>query len=339
MQNTINSMSGLRIDMDFPSEQPPKRGGSTLTSASAADSTTAQPGNFSMRSSRGMAGLLAAEVGASMVELDTYGNGSGFKEGRYISPDTVTPLHGVGRSRLPVSRGRALSLPQSGMHRSSTLLSRHATSSRNAAELNTLLGNSCARVKAGASVCAPPGALRAMNSYKSSRAALSRDDNDNQLKAPLSPLALEQGKSRSRVEIDIALETSVCVEGGFLNGHVYVKVNKASKKDSHPICLSEGKLRIAGFEVVPRHGSSAYSSSDDIRHIFYQAAYAMKSVALNTHYLYSSPPDDEGFAYAREGNHHFPFSVKLPTCGSTAGCPKGVLNNCSGAMLRYIVIA
>lgn len=263
--------------------------------------------NLTMRSSKGMEGLLLAEVGASMVELDALGGGSGFREGRHIASGTFTP---VGASvKLPRLENTHRISPGHCLSRHGTLLSQDAPAARNAAELKSLLGNSRSRVKAGAAVLPPHGQLTSVV-------------------GSVSPVALEQGKSRARVEVDIVLESGIAVEGGYLNGHLRITVRQRTKKED-PICLSEGKVRVAGFEVTP---------DDEHRHIFYHVSSPLMDIASGCHELYTSSPDSDGFAFVREGSHILPFSLPLPVGGS-GGSAKGALHHPSEATIRYIAIA
>lgn len=71
---------------------------------------TSSQSQVTMRSVRGMQGLLLAEGGGSMVEVDPFAGGSGFREGRTIAPGLITPF-----------------AQQSARSRSTSKLSRHSS--------------------------------------------------------------------------------------------------------------------------------------------------------------------------------------------------------------------
>ena len=59
---------------------------------------------------------------------------------------------------------------------------------------------------------------------------------------------LEQVKNQTR-DLDIALESIVCVQDVYLAGHIKVRIWKYSKKD-HPVLVSGVKVRVIGFECI-----------------------------------------------------------------------------------------
>ena len=191
-----------------------------------------------------------------------------------------------------------------------TLLSFGGSHARSAAELKSLLGNSHARLKSGA-VILPEH---------------TRDSADKKTRKEHG-VALEQAKSRARVEVDIVLESDVCVQGGYLRGHIKLRVRKRSRKEG-PILLSEGKVRVVGYESV---------SSEDEHHTFYHYAAPLSSITDSCRNLYNSEADGEGFSTVVEGVHVLPFALQLPTDNSF-GCPKGVVVVGSGISVRYIAI-
>ena len=197
-----------------------------------------------------------------------------------------------------------------GLARHGTLLSSNATPSRRAAELNSLLGGSSAKVKAGAIVIAPRSAMH---------------------KEPIPAIALEQGNAHSRVILDLILENKTIVEGGLVAGCINMRVKPSAKggRDKQFIHLGQGKIRVVGFEVAP--GSSR-------RHIFYQIAACLADVSETYSSLYISPPDTEGFAPVHDGSYSIPFAVQIPVVNS-GGRPKGVMTRRAGAMIKYIAIA
>lgn len=260
-----------------------------------------------LRSMTAMHGLLLAESGDGMVELDPYAqDGSGFREGQRIA---VT--HG-GRSRSSRLGGSHddSSTEGSSLSRQGTLLSFGTSAGRTAAELKSLLGNANSRLKNGATVLPPPG----------QPANVSKDAQDT--------VVLEQAKTHARVEIDIVLESHAGIQGNYFKGLIKVRVRKQSKKEA-PVLLGTGKLRIIGFECIP---------NEEDQHTFYQCAAPLTDITQSSQKLYSSTPDDEGFCQAREGVHVLPFSIFLPITGAT-GKPKGALHLNSGVTVRYIVIA
>lgn len=178
-----------------------------------------------MRSTMGMNGLLEAERGSAMVELNPAQGGSGFKVGRPIDPTFVTP-----------SMQNMAKIPSSiSLDRQPTLLTRDASPQRNAAELKSILGNSAAgRLQANATVAPSTGATRIRKRAQS---------------APSAPnvVTLEQAKPKARVEIDIILESDASVEGGYMTGHLLVTVQK-TRKDEGQMWLGGGKVRVVGFE-------------------------------------------------------------------------------------------
>jgi hypothetical protein len=257
--------------------------------------------HLTVRSMAAMQGLLLAEVGDAMVELDvTSGNGSGFREGQRIALESMTPGGGSITKRVQNNPPE-----QSSLSRHGTLLTVGGAPGRNAAELKFLLGNSSSRLKPGAAVLPPSGLARPFCAE---------------------PVFLEQAKPRARVEVDMTLESNVCVQGGYLKGHVKVHVRERSKKES-PILLSEGKVRIVGFEFIP---------NGDDRYTFYHCAAPLSSIATSPARLYFGNTDEEGFSEVREGTHFIPFAMHLPLEGECNA--KGILHSPSGVKVRYIAM-
>ncbi|KAG8921447.1 hypothetical protein FRC01_000251 [Tulasnella sp. 417] len=252
-----------------------------------------------MRSSKGMQGLLDAELGGSMIELDPYSQsgvgGSGFKTGHQIGLTLNLPSTAASRTRQ-----RSATHSGSSLARSGTLFSNDASASRKSAELKTLLGGSSHKLPSKATIPAP---------YSESA---STSDIPG-------VVALEKAKSKARVEVDIELESETIVEGGYLRGKMEVTIRKPGKNES-PIWIGGGKLRI-----LPHN---------DIRYTFYQCAEALGSITSASHHLFTSAPDEEGFCQAREGTHILPFAMKIPISGTA----KGALQTKSGAMVRYIAM-
>ncbi|PCH33884.1 E set domain-containing protein, partial [Wolfiporia cocos MD-104 SS10] len=195
--------------------------------------------------------------------------------------------------------------------RSDTLLSFGVSQTRNTAELRALMGNANARLKPGATV------------VPRNRRALRQEAKDG----AQGPVSLEQAKPRARVEVDIVLENNACVQGGYLRGHVKIRVRKRSKKEA-PILLADGKIRVIGFECIP---------SEADRHTFYQCASPLSAIATGLDRLYELPSDTDGFAQAIEGVHILPFAMRLPADGKF-GAAKGITSVHSGVAVQYIAM-
>ncbi|GLB35886.1 putative arrestin (or S-antigen), C-terminal domain [Lyophyllum shimeji] len=202
------------------------------------------------------------------------------------------PLHGV------------VAIHQPALSRHGTLLSTNATPERNAAELRSILGSSRARLKPGAATLPPQG--------RSSGAEAT---------------PLEQAKSRARVEVDIDLDSKTCVQGGYLQGHVTVRVRECTNKEM-PVLISGGKIRVIGFESI---------SNNVDRFPFYQCSSPLSTVTATSEGLYESEHDEEGFARAIEGEHRLPFSMYLPI-SPDYGVPKGSVQFLSGVTVRYVAM-
>jgi hypothetical protein len=189
--------------------------------------------NISLRSTTGMKGLLAAESGAGMVQLDYSTRGSGFKTGGPIAPGSITPAPKARRSNQHL----AVSLsPSTSLERQPTLFTRDASPQRNAAELKSVLGApSSGKLQTNATVVPLSGAARIRKRAQS------------EANAATVAVALEQAKPKARVELDVILESETCVEGGYMKGYLQVKIRKGSKNDG-PVYLGGGKIRIVGFE-------------------------------------------------------------------------------------------
>ncbi|TBU63684.1 hypothetical protein BD310DRAFT_964597 [Dichomitus squalens] len=197
----------------------------------------------------------------------------------------------------------------SGFSRHDSLFSFGASSTRNAAELKSLLGSSSSRLRRGATVL--------------SRHTHSMDKDTRKAHA----VSLEQAKPRARVEVDIVLESDCVVEGGYLRGNIKIRVRKRQKKEA-PVLLADGRVRIIGFECA---------AGDRHQHTFYQRASALSAITDAHTRLYDSPPDEEGFARAMEGVHILPFAMHLPNDGNF-GSAKGTVSIQSGVALRYIAM-
>ncbi|GJE99637.1 arrestin C-terminal domain-containing protein [Phanerochaete sordida] len=214
--------------------------------------------------------------------------------------------------RASLSLGGCPEAPDAGsaLPRDVTLLSFGGPHARSAAELKALLGDSHARLRAGAAIV--PEYARHAPDRKARREHA---------------VAYEQAKARARVEVDIVLESNVCVQGGHLRGHIKVRIRKRGRKEG-VILLSEGKIRVVGYEVV---------ASEDAHHTFFHCGAPLSAVTDASANLYTSAPDGEGFAPGVEGLHVMPFAFKLPT-DSSFGSPKGMLTLTGGALVRYIAM-
>ena len=296
-----------------------------------------------MRSSKAMDGLLLAEVGASMVEVNKLsagelGGGSRFRQGKTIEPGAVTPLAVPGgasvppvnaaltkvrRPRLYSEHVRNLSTDQS-LFRQGTLLSSSPTSPlRRAEQLSVLLGNGSGKLKSGAVVPPPPS-----QSSKSISPYVSRNKSKSSLKDVSDAVTFEQGRSRVRVALDIELENNVVVEGGYISGTLLIRVHPKRKDDI--LQLGGGKIRIAGFEVAPKN---------EDRCIFYQVAAPLSSISQDYNRMFTLGVDGEGFGKVIEGIYGMRFAMQIPLVGN-GGKPRGVLNRSgSGAAIKYIIIA
>ncbi|CAA7265902.1 unnamed protein product [Cyclocybe aegerita] len=138
---------------------------------------------------------------------------------------------------------------------------------------------------------------------------------------------LERASPRSRVDVDILLESDVCVEGGQLTGRLKIRVRKQAK-GRDPVMLSEGKVRIIGFE-------STMNAQE--RSIFYERSAPLGQVSSGLTKLYTSEFDDEGFAQTSEGVYTFPLAVYLCPV-SERGAPKGNISVHPGVAVRYIAM-
>ena len=191
------------------------------------------------------------------------------------------------------------------LSRRDTVLATSASIGRSSAELNTILGNANTRLKSGASLVPILGEdMEAVNIT-----------------------TLGQAKNQTRVDLDIALESNICVQDGYLKGHIKVRIWKHSKKD-HPVLVSGGKVRVIGFECI-MNGKE--------RLAFYQASAPLSEVASDLGNLYVFEPDGEGFCRALDGIYSFPFALHLPL-SSEHGTPKGVMHSQSGVSVRYIAM-
>ncbi|KAK0481713.1 hypothetical protein IW261DRAFT_1397645 [Armillaria novae-zelandiae] len=259
----------------------------------------------SLRSNTSMKGLLEAENGGAMVELDMCSGTSGFKTGQRIVMNTDSLVDdAIRRTSLPHNSNLVSSAEENALSRHGTLLSVGVTSGRNAAELKSILGNANSRLKPGAALI--PSSTRTSQGDKTS---------------------LEQAKPRARVEVDIILYSKTCVQGGFLRGQVKIRIRKPGRKES-AVLISGGKIRVVGFECI---------NGEDDRHTFYQTSTLLSDVCSSFDEMLGTVPDDEGFAKMKDGVFVFPFSMALPLDGDV-GNSKGMLHPHSGITVRYIAM-
>lgn len=242
---------------------------------------------------------MLAETGGGMVALDVFNSTTGFKEGLPISRDNLPRGRPQLRPRFHSFDGQLMPNHQG------TLSNPVTPSAATSKELKAILGNVHSRLRAGASM-------------SSSLAGETASVNER--------LLLEQTKHRALVEVDVALESNTCVQGGSLQGFVVVNVLQHPK--GYLVQITEPKLRVVGYEFVP---------NIDERHVFYQESQPISSLSGSWNAPFDSGLDDDGFALAKTGLHIIPFSLFLPVSG-TCGDSKGAFNS-SSASVRYIVMA
>ncbi|PWN38342.1 E set domain-containing protein, partial [Meira miltonrushii] len=200
------------------------------------------------------------------------------------------------------------------LDRHGTLISSASNPARRSKDLNRLLGNHSGKLSSSASSDA--------GSSLSSASAMSKRSNTSNSIMPQA--VLEQGKSgKSRVDVDLILESELVVEGGMLTGRLEVKVRKNNTKDGH-LMLSQPKVRVVGFEELV---------NDDTRHIFYHYATVIDGYNRQPLACFASQPDSEGYSVAKEGQHSIPFALELPVGKGAKGTYRG-----KHAVVRYIVI-
>ncbi|TEB38875.1 hypothetical protein FA13DRAFT_1704541 [Coprinellus micaceus] len=190
--------------------------------------------------------------------------------------------------------------------RQNTILAAGSSPHRNARELKTILGSANAKLKRDSS-------LPLNKSTDSSVDA--------------SVLHLEGGNARARVQLDLILENDTCVQGGCLNGLILLTVRK---KGNEIVMLSEGKMRIIGFESIMHEKERA---------AFYELSVPLSAICLrDPDDLYLAGPNDDGFTLANEGQFTIPFALYLDP-KATSLPPKGSFPPHSGVALRYILMA
>ncbi|KAG6890010.1 hypothetical protein C0995_012970 [Termitomyces sp. Mi166 len=213
------------------------------------------------------------------------------------SQAATSPLSNTG-PRCPVDSSSSTRItanePQA-LTRHGTLLSANATPGRNAEELGSVMGDSTSRLKPGAMV--------------------------------LEGTLLEQAKTRARVEVDIILDSYTYVQGGYLQGHMKIKILECTRNEV-PVMISGGKVRVIGFENI---------SNELDKYPFYQCSSPLETVTVTSGDYHDSRRDSEGFAQAIEGEHTLPFSMYLPM-SADYGMPKGSIRTQAGVAVRYIAM-
>lgn len=206
-------------------------------------------------------------------------------------------------------RRRALSEGECQLARQGTLLTPHADSKRASAELGIMLGNSHQKAKKGKLL--PQGELPIEEKM-----------------AKMDKVGLEVKKgNKARVEVDVILESDVLVEGSEIRGRLEILVKKSKKGEK--IWIGGGKIRICGYEE---------HSSTSIRNIFYHVPFVLPTFAPYepvSHPLFASPPNEEGFRLASEGNYSIPFRFRLPL---HAGAKGGWMTGTKAPGVKYVVV-
>ncbi|KAI0332016.1 hypothetical protein GY45DRAFT_542768 [Cubamyces sp. BRFM 1775] len=251
----------------------------------------------------------SASLGSSRAAMTVNSPLSGGSISSHKEQPSTTKEQTTSAGRPPVITRPTERASEGTFSRHDSLFSFGVTSSRNAAELKSFLGNSSSRLKPGATVLP----LQA--------------ESTNGRATGCNAVFLEQAKTRARVEVDIVLENDCCIEGGYLRGTIKIRVRRRQKREA-PLLLADGKIRVIGFESI-------LGVSD--RHAFYQRASPLCAATDTSASIYNSPPDAEGFAHVMEGVHVLPFAMHLPV-DSESGAPKGspVLQN--GVAVRYIAM-
>lgn len=185
-------------------------------------------------------------------------------------------------------------------------LSRHDTlanhSHKNSTELKKILGKNEGKLKSGTNLVS----------------------SDNASGEP-HKIALEQAKSRKRVDVDIILDSEHVVQGGHLKGHAKVHIRKSSSENT--VLINEAKIRVLGFESI-----------GNARHSFYQCSASLSDISSTSHRMYLGSPDEDGYSEAVEGMvHDISFSMRLPL-EEQAGNSKGSIPPHSGTSIRYVAM-
>ncbi|PVG00931.1 hypothetical protein CPB86DRAFT_154113 [Serendipita vermifera] len=202
------------------------------------------------------------------------------------------------------------------LDRRPTLFAKNSTQQRKAAELKNVLGSiHSGRLDSRAKVLPS-------HKYKP-------ETDGNPRAIPPSPVvSLEQAKASSKVELDLLLDSDVCVEGGYMRGSVVINIR--SSKKGVPIYLGDGKVRVIGFEAIPYQ---------DQRHIFYHCGAPLNNISPFIRQVYASPADGEGFYPGKEGEYLLPFAMRLPPRQKNLPVAKGVYSSrTNGSSVQYIAM-
>jgi hypothetical protein len=316
---TVDSLSGLGIDL-FPkgfnnsgSKSAPK---SSSNNGAPASHEHTQPIRHGERDNTSFCpGSNGSNTSATPLP-SILGLGAEYSDGSSARRPLTPGVSSTNRSNcnpnvhMDILSKQQYSAGTSASSRARSLLTIDGTPLQNAEELKQILGNANSRLKSGAIFTPGP--------FSDSSASRTRRDK---------AISLEQARSRSRVNLDIFLESDVCVQGGNMQGYIQIRVRKYLKKNC-PILISGGKLRLIGFESI---------DNGQERSIFYQCSAPLSEIAHGLERLYSSEPDEEGFAASIEGIHLFPFVLHLKP-DSERGIAKGVLKAQNGPIIRYVAM-
>lgn len=163
---------------------------------------------------------------------------------------------------------------------------------------------------------------------------------------------LEPEKSRARVEIYIALNNHVAVEGGNISGTLTLRTRKPRRGEARHVRIDGGRIRVLGFEgkCSPRVClCNAFKElgcdtgiSEAERYAFYQSSLPLVEATTDHAQIYQSEPDDNGFCVAQEGTFSVQFTMHIPRADhSKAGMnsPKGIIqDNSINAAIKYILL-
>lgn len=241
--------------------------------------------------------------------------------------------------------------------RKGTLLAACGNSARRSEELSRLLApkhkrSSSSLSLGGATAVSVPTSSRASTPSGSPRksrtattASVSMKEQQHERVSPslsASPVMLEQAKSKARVDLDLALESTLVVEGSSLKGEIAIRV-LPPRFGEPDVMVGKLKVRIVGFEgalstsmarlFVSLTRSLPELRSPKTRHLFFHHAAAVESAPLQFAAT-GARADGEGFFALPPEYYHIPFDVRVPH-GKGA---KGVWAGKQGDV-RYIVIA
>ncbi|KAK4698564.1 hypothetical protein P7C70_g7709, partial [Phenoliferia sp. Uapishka_3] len=269
-----------------------------------------------------------AETGGAFIQLDQLGSRASGRdlEGAELARDEEEEDQDDNRPMFPINPLSA------SLSRQSTLLTAGANPVRRSKELDRLLSPTKKLTGSVSMSAINEGTSPALSSTHSATtrtsAAPSRASSTAVANAPV---VLEQAKStnKTRVELDLVLESALVVEGGALKGRIEIRVRKPKDKENE-VWLGMPKVRVVGFEELAAH---------DARHIFYHHASNIPTNVDDTSSSaplpwINSAPDAEGFQRAVVGQHVAPFSLQLPIGKGAKGGWKG-----KQGVVRYIVIA